>query len=92
MNHDVPQYRPVSVPIAVPPPPPPNTGPRCGRCRFYDPEKDPAFKDGYCRRHAPLVTDTVRRVNWPLVSPDTDWCGEYETLYGGLNAPSTPTA
>lgn len=55
---------------------------RCKTCRFFDPEKIPAYEGrdeyhGYCVRFPPVInfSDWGNRC-WPYVQKD-DWCGEY---------------
>lgn len=69
----------------------------CATCRFYLPSG--AFKEGNCRRRAPVIVDRswqdASGLRHSLVGTehphrqDSDWCGEHEREQ--INAP-IPTA
>jgi hypothetical protein len=51
----------------------------CGSCAYFSPK---AFrKEGRCRRHSPTLG------GYPVVFPDTDWCGDHKI---GTNPDKVP--
>lgn len=43
----------------------------CKDCKFFEPIGD------RCRRNAPLPYRDEIFADWPIVLPESDWCGEF---------------
>ena len=63
----------------------PEMNERCGDCRFKS--SPPGGHTGHiCRRHAPMPLNVELPSRsqdggvafWPVVSPTSDWCGDFE--------------
>lgn len=52
--------------------------PTCASCRFFVRDDDDE-EQTECRRQSPTV-DLAKKCwgRWPIVIPETDWCGEHE--------------